>query len=642
MWSGLVRVALPALTLVGLLFLPLVTLWPALSGPFLFDDNLNLDALRVLEGEVTRSGLANYLAEKSAGPTGRPLSMLSFLLNDVYWPSEPWSFKYTNLLIHIINGLLLAWLVLVIVRQWAGQLDQRHIVLSLLVAAFWVLNPYQLSSVMYVVQRMALLSSLFVLSGLLLYLAGRRFLAAGESAKGYGLIWSGYLVGAGIGVLCKENAALFVLMVPLFEWLLFPARASGQPRPVLLKATLGLPALAMLMVLGSYFFSTHGYEWFRDFTLSERLLSQGRALGYYLWRYLIPGVGYVGLYADGFEKSVSLLQPVSTLIWMIVHALIIASAIFYARRLPLLSLGVLFFYVAHSMESGAIALELFFEHRNYLPSVLLLLGVLHIPRQKVAILTMVLVVLSCAALQYLQATFWGDERHLNTIMVMENPDSERALVVYANYLERQGDFVDSLVVMKSYVEQHPYGMDIALNVVKMACFLGIDSEQDAVMLEASTAKYRGKAEPVVRQIGDIARWVHEGKCKSITFVHLERFLDSYMRAYPRDSEATQAHHVARSYLDYYRGDYSGFHTHMTAALDVHPNLPLAYSACSKFAALGGVEQGCECFRKYEYLLGDRAIQKPTLTQRLLDRVDGLTAGFKAEAEAVCAAAGNRG
>lgn len=637
MWFVSGRAATSALLLLGFVLLPLLTLWPALSGPFLFDDHPNLDALQVLQGDVTKDSLKEYLAEKSAGPTGRPLSMLSFLLNDIAWPSDPASFKYTNLLIHILNGLLLAWLVLAIVRQWAGRLDQRHVVLSLLVAAFWLLNPYQLSSVMYVIQRMAQLSALCVLTGLLVYLCGRRFLAGGDSHRGYALIWLGYLIGAGIGVLFKENAALFVLLAPILEWLLFPQADSDQRRPLLLRATLWLPALAMLVLLGSYFFSSHAYEWYRDFTLSERLMSQGRALGYYLWRYLIPGVGYIGLYADGFEKSVSLLQPVSTLIWIIVHTAIIALAVVYARRLPLLSLGILFFYVAHSMESSAIPLELFFEHRNYLPSMLLLLGILHIPRSKVVIRAMLPVVLACAALQYLQATFWGDERHLNTIMVVENPTSERALVIYANYLERQGDYIDSLTVMRQYIDQHPYGIDIALNTVKMACFLGVDSEQDAIMLAASTAKYRGKAEPLVRQVRDIAGWAHQGRCKSVTLDHLAVFLDSYVDAYPRDGEAMQAQYIARSYLDYYRGDYSGFRGHMTQALDAHPNLSLAYSACSQITVFGGVEQGCECFRKYEYLLKGSAAGG-AFVQKLLNQSDAEAAGFRLEAEAVCDAA----
>src|SRR5690554_4304137 len=151
--------------LLGLLLLPLLTLSPALTGPFLFDDHSNLEALAILEGDVTKAAVEEYLAEKSAGPTGRPLSMLSFMLDALDWPAEAKSFKLTNLLIHILNGLLLAWIVLMIVRQWSGRLTDRQIALGILVAAFWVLNPYQLSSVMYVVQRMAQLSTTSVLLG---------------------------------------------------------------------------------------------------------------------------------------------------------------------------------------------------------------------------------------------------------------------------------------------------------------------------------------------------------------------------------------------------------------------------------------------------------------------------------------------
>jgi len=112
-----------------------------------------------------------------------------------------------------------------------------------------------------------------------------------------------------------------------------------------------------------------------------------------------------------------------------------------------------------------------------------------------------------------------------------------------------------------------------------------------------------------------------------------------MRAYSRDGEATQAHYVARSYLAYYQGDYAGFHQSMTQALDAHPNLPLAYSVCSQFAVFGGVEQGCECFRKYEYMLDGGVADKRTLVQKLLQQKRGNTAAaeFRSEAAAVCAA-----
>jgi hypothetical protein len=615
---------------VFLVLIPLFTLWPALSGPFLFDDQPNLKALTAFQ-----DGVVNYLSQNAAGPTGRPLSMLTFLLNDNSWPSQPASFKYTNLLVHIVNGLLLAWLTLAIVRQWAGRLSKGYVALSLLVAAFWVLNPYQLSSVMYVVQRMAQLSTMCVLSGLLLYLFGRRFLDFGACGLGYGLIWLSYLVGAGVGVFFKENAALFVLLVPLFEWLLFARGGAKQARPLLLKITLFLPAAAMLLLLGSYFFGAHAYDWTRDFSLGERLLSQGRAVGYYLWRYLVPGVGYIGVYGDGFEKSVGLLQPISTLIWLVFHALVVVLAVLLARRLPLLSLGIIFFYVAHSMESGANPLELFFEHRNYLPSTLLLLGIVHIPRQSVVIAVMVPIVLACAGLQYIQAQFWSNEQYLAKIMMVENPKSERAVIAYANTLEKQGNLVESLTVMREYIDQHSYGIEIALNTARMACYLGVDSDRNAQRLIESTVKYRGKAEPMVRQVQDLARRVHEGNCKNLTYAQLDKFLESYMNAYPRDGAATQAQHVARAHIAFYQGNYTDFHLSMTMALEAHPNLSLAYSACSQITVIGGPQQGCECFKKYQYMITEHARSEKSLIQKLLNRADEVVAGYKSETNAIC-------
>src|SRR5690606_9204004 len=140
----------------------------------------------------------------------------------------------------------------------------------------------------------------------------------------------------------------------------------------------------------------------------------------------------------------------------------------------------------------------------------------------------------------------------------------------------------------------------------------------------------GKAEPLVRQVKSIAGWIHEGRCKHLNLEDIGRFLDSYMSAYPRDGEATQAQYVARAYLDYFRGDYTSFHEHMNQALDAHPNLSLAYSTCSQFAVIGGPEQGCECFQKYEYLLGRSAPANKTIVQKLLARVDTNAVGFRVE------------
>ena len=82
----------------------LLIMWPALNGPFLFDDFSNLINLDKINGTFNQSHVIDYLLSFQGSP-GRPISTLSFLINDYAWPSSPYSFKYTNLLIHLLNGV---------------------------------------------------------------------------------------------------------------------------------------------------------------------------------------------------------------------------------------------------------------------------------------------------------------------------------------------------------------------------------------------------------------------------------------------------------------------------------------------------------------------------------------------------------
>jgi hypothetical protein len=69
----------------------------------------------------------------------------------------------------------------------------------------------------------------------------------------------------------------------------------------------------------------------------------------------------------------SLFSPWTTLPAIIVVIGMIVSAAFYARKHPLLSFGILFYFLNHLVESSILPLELVFEHRNYLPSFFLFL-----------------------------------------------------------------------------------------------------------------------------------------------------------------------------------------------------------------------------------------------------------------------------
>ena len=226
-----------------LLLLTAFLYWPALHGPFVFDDfaPTNLPALGDYSGVRDSSTLKLYLAQAHAGPTGRPIAMLSFLLNANDWPADPFSFKLTNLLLHLVNGALLS---LVLQRLLRLREEERTATLIALVATtWWLIHPMFVSTVLYVVQRMAMLPVTFTLLGFLTYLHGRGLL---PSLRGYIWMTAGAGIATGLATLSKENGALLPLLLLITELIWCRPNTESQPDRRWLALVLGLPAAAVV------------------------------------------------------------------------------------------------------------------------------------------------------------------------------------------------------------------------------------------------------------------------------------------------------------------------------------------------------------------------------------------------------------
>src|SRR5579859_1790245 len=83
---------------------------PGLSGVFLFDDFANLPTLGAYGPVDNAAAFWRYLTSGNADPVGRPLALLSFLLDANNWPADAYAFKRDNVLLHLLNGALLALL----------------------------------------------------------------------------------------------------------------------------------------------------------------------------------------------------------------------------------------------------------------------------------------------------------------------------------------------------------------------------------------------------------------------------------------------------------------------------------------------------------------------------------------------------
>ena len=158
------------LLLSGLLLICALLYWPGLHSLFLFDDFPNLRALEQIKdlgpGEA---GFWEFVLAGESGQLGRPVSLVTFALQAEHWPQNPAAFKVVNLVFHLINGALVFSLVWVLARL--ARIDPtRRVLLTCLTCALWLLHPAHTATVLYTVQRMTLLSTMFMLAALVAYL----------------------------------------------------------------------------------------------------------------------------------------------------------------------------------------------------------------------------------------------------------------------------------------------------------------------------------------------------------------------------------------------------------------------------------------------------------------------------------------
>lgn len=433
----------------------------ALNGPLFFDDVPNLldNRLVQIDGGALDDWRVAALSS-GAGLFYRPVSMLSFAINHaVSGALSPFSLKATNLAIHLVIGALVYFFTLALLAAPALRIhrlaaNQRPMV-AVIAASIWLLHPIHVTTVLYAVQRMAQLSTLFTLAGLLVFVRYRLRWAGSGASPGEVIAAFIWLVLLGLlAVLSKENGALLPWLIAVVEVTLFRGAWNGQFRRRL--ARLGWCVFCVPMVVLALIFivspeTLTGQFLSREFTLHERLLTQGRMLWQYLNWLAVPNIIDMGFFHDDIAISRSYWLPVTTWVSLLAWVLVLAASIFWLRRYPLVAFALLFYLVGHSMEASVWPLEMVFEHRNYLPAVgLSALAAVAIYRaaaryNRVRLRTLVgsiLVVL--VALLAVRTQVWSEELVLARYNMTNHPQSARANFFYANALFKRAQQVEAL------------------------------------------------------------------------------------------------------------------------------------------------------------------------------------------------------
>ncbi|MGD8273772.1 MAG: tetratricopeptide repeat protein [Desulfobacterales bacterium] len=344
-----------------------------LTGPFIFDDRPNIQQNPKIR--LKHLSVPDLLTAGFESPSRRrPVSNISFALNYLFHGYNVVGYHFVNILIHIFNSVLFYFLAKTTLNSpgLRRRYDQFMLVWIPFFAAFiWGLHPLQTQSVSYIVQRMNSLATLFYVLSILLYAKGRltenrvsrRWLLAGCAASG--------IIAFGT----KENTATLPFFILLYEWYFLQgfSNLSYKKKSIVLGGV-----LVFLILLTLYYLDTAPIKGIlasytiRDYTVGQRLLTQFRVVIFYLSLIFWPHPSRLNI-DHAFEISQSLFDPMTTVFALVGIAGAVAAAIYLAKKAPLISFGILWFFGHLVIESSVIGLEIIFEHRTYLPSMMFIL-----------------------------------------------------------------------------------------------------------------------------------------------------------------------------------------------------------------------------------------------------------------------------
>jgi len=509
----------------ALLGLTIIIYYPALSGQFYLDDYQNLKSLSY----ISTQGYLQFILDGHAGPAGRPISLLSFALQHQQWPENPFAFKAVNLFIHLVSGLL----IFLICKQLVSRLElskNEKFALSAIAAGLWLLHPMHISTVLYVVQRMTQLSALFMLLGIFGYLhfrVGFRTTARVRDLAGMSICVGGGMV---LAIFSKENGILLPLFLVVIETTIF----SGMQRdPAWYKwawVFLGLPLLMLAIYLGLNIDSVISSYSLRDFTISERLMTQAVVICTYVKNLVLPYYGLFSLYNDDFTISSGLLSPPTTL--FAIASILFASifAILTRKRFAVVSFAVLWFLGGHLLESSYISLELYFEHRNYIPSlgIFFFIGwIVVMAWRKFSSKLLLIVPVSgyfCLVLltTFLELSLWNNPYQQAFEWARLHPASKRAQDNLASVYLKTGEIDKAMQVYDRLENSNPSDFYPKLRkIVVKNCIkkVSIDQEEWIYLLEqAKASKWDGYSS--MAELDELVMNLQRDNCSQIGIVNI--------------------------------------------------------------------------------------------------------------------------
>ncbi|GAB7025673.1 tetratricopeptide repeat protein [Geotalea toluenoxydans] len=372
-----------------------VVYFNTITSPFLFDDITYLvtnpaikefsfftDSDRLFSLGILPDVKNNFLL--------RPVSYFTYALNYAVHGLDVRGYHLTNLIIHIVNGLLVYLMVSLALHTPAMLTDDEkensaqavsHTWFPLFSALFFVCHPLQTQAVTYIIQRFTSLVVLFYLGSLVLYAKSRLARTATSQWVWYVLA----LLSAVIAMNTKENAFTLPLAIILFELMFF----SGHMGRRLVRL---IPFLLTMLIIPVRLAQLSSMAKPVEADVLVDSINLVNFSGVSSWHYLITQFGVIATYlrllvlpiGQNFDYDYHLQThffSLGVMLPLFLLLLIMGTGVYlYCRswgpdrpQTPLYKLaafGIFWFFLTLSVESSIVPIDdLIFEHRVYLPSV---------------------------------------------------------------------------------------------------------------------------------------------------------------------------------------------------------------------------------------------------------------------------------
>lgn len=500
----------------------------SLDSGFFLDDYPNLGSLT----QVKEHGYLSYILGGVSSNLGRPLSLATFALQHGAWPDNPFAFKFVNLLIHLINGILIYIICRLLMSRMNIRPEIKQHVFCLLTTALWLLHPLQQTTLLYTIQRMTELSALFTLAGILFYLSVRKYLIVSNSGTYYllsGVTLSVFMVAA---MLCKENGILLPLYILIIEFSLFASDERSREWRLWTFVFLITPLLLLVVYLLTGLNDELASYDFRGYSAADRLMTQATVLWVYLKNILFPQLSAFTLFNDDYPISTGIFSPLYTLTCIILTGAILVFALIKRKTLPVFSFGILWFFGGHILESSHLNLELYFDHRNYLP----VFGILFLVNQVIFSLyeKYKSVIVAGGGLYYifiiiitiLSVSLWSSPVEQMRVVINKHPYSVRTNTYLLNSYIKTRDLVNARNEINNIANRfpgdiYPYLKDISVT----ACLEGksISVKKWNMLMEMAKTTDKSRFDSI-SVLNNMTYLITNGYCEAIDPVSLIKLI----------------------------------------------------------------------------------------------------------------------